>query len=363
MLETLCVSRSQARSASEVQAKRPKLSRCAPENDLGKLTLTTVTRICALMRRENGSKAHIRSLSRHLDENNDDIGTDLRQLVVYLLLFLFLVTGEGDELLLLVLLSLAPGHCEIRLQTVSIGKIRLFEGTRGCFLMADGWERAREGRERRGERLGGRGFFGGDGRAKAGSSSEEVRTPSPQMRRNESEGVEGGCWVRGRAGAVLCCCGEEGSGELQQLPQWETDCLRVTFGELAPQVSVCSDGGQDGGMRCTEVFLAWGGLRRRAGPGPLSGTCCSPFAIPLQSGSSKWSAGEEARTWSWHPDLVAGLCGTASWLSRSSILSRESHRRTSSRGMTGNHVEAEERSERFNFAPRKRSIPLILVLL
>jgi hypothetical protein len=50
-------------------------------------------------------------MSHHLDDKGDATGRVARLRGWYLLLFLLIAAGQGDKLLLLVLLSLAAGHC------------------------------------------------------------------------------------------------------------------------------------------------------------------------------------------------------------------------------------------------------------
>jgi len=140
---------------------------------------------------------------------------------VDLLLFLFLLAGEGDELFFLVLLPFAAGHFYewvILAQEMSIESLEVRTRQKGRVL--DGrWmrERWRGKREKGEERLGEGDFFSGVGgrRAKAGklcrTGTYLLHTGQTGPRKDEQRG-----WERGPPG-LLCArqssCGEGLSGE------------------------------------------------------------------------------------------------------------------------------------------------------
>jgi hypothetical protein len=63
--------------------------------------------VCAAVRPHAIAFSRFRTASHHTNDERHDVGRVLRQLESYLLLFLLFAAGQGNELVLLILLSLA----------------------------------------------------------------------------------------------------------------------------------------------------------------------------------------------------------------------------------------------------------------
>ena len=89
---------------------------------------------------EDTQESIVTQLSRRFGDVCGGIGWVLRQEGSYLLFLLLVAAGKGDEVFLLVLLSLTARHDDDELERVSIGKNRGYLGRRGVILMAVRWE-------------------------------------------------------------------------------------------------------------------------------------------------------------------------------------------------------------------------------